>query len=70
MRHGGSSPPPAELAGPKLGCYFCNDVVAAVNSQKDRTLDQQVILNEWEFVSSNENLIFIFLCSVLSLGLV
>ena len=44
MRHGQTQPASeAQEDAPesRLGCYFCNDIVAASNSQKDRTLDQQ-----------------------------
>jgi len=44
MRHGAKSIDDDSLPtnhGSKLGCYFCNDIVAPVDSLKDRTLDQQ-----------------------------
>lgn len=42
MRHGLPEPVhDPKTNGERLGCYFCNDVVAPRNSLQDRSLDQQ-----------------------------
>jgi len=41
MRHGHGIDAVTKAGGTRLGCYYCSDIVAATNSQRDRSLDQQ-----------------------------
>lgn len=41
MRHGHGIDAVTRAGGTRLGCYYCSDIVAATNSQRDRSLDQQ-----------------------------
>jgi len=41
MRHGCSPSIPHNGSEIRLGCYFCNDIVAPLNTTKDRSMDEQ-----------------------------
>ncbi|KAN0074509.1 hypothetical protein V8E55_011921 [Tylopilus felleus] len=40
MRHGARASASTNPNDPRLGCYYCNDIVAPADSLSDRTLDQ------------------------------
>ena len=56
MRHGLSPQQQKEAGGKRLGCYFCNDVVAPTNSLGDRTLDQQCTVSRPALVTMSGSL--------------
>jgi hypothetical protein len=63
MRHGTSPVTENQVVeGSRLGCYFCNDVVAATNSLKDRTLDQQVNLFHLNYYYHNAHNSSLIIC--------
>jgi len=56
MRHGLSPAAQKEAGGNRLGCYFCNDVIAPTNSLGDRTLDQQCTVSRPALVTMSGSL--------------
>ena len=67
MRHGlPANKHNPEINGARLGCYFCNDVVAPRNSLRDRSLDQQCTVSRPALCSMASSLGVELLTSILN----
>ncbi|KIK81706.1 hypothetical protein PAXRUDRAFT_832674 [Paxillus rubicundulus Ve08.2h10] len=62
MRHGGRA---STSTGTRLGCYYCNDIVAPTDSLTDRTLDQMCTVTRPGLASIASSMAVELLVSVL-----